>query len=178
MYLLDDPLSAVDAKVAVHLYKDCIQDLAKRGSTVILVTHQVRLLKDADSILIINNGMKEAEGTYNTLMKTAGSGFVDCLKKEYEETEADDDNDGSEDMEELHKKDSSNSVQTMTEEAMFEGKCIEDNKEVTSAGSVSLSLYIKYFRSSGKSLGVVICLALGVLTQVIMTGSDLWLSFW
>lgn len=54
IYLLDDPLSAVDTHVSKHLYEDCINGyLAKK--TRILITHQVQHLKDADSIIILNN---------------------------------------------------------------------------------------------------------------------------
>lgn len=38
LYLLDDPLSAVDAKVAQHLFKEVIRGLLK-DKTVVLVTH-------------------------------------------------------------------------------------------------------------------------------------------
>jgi len=38
IYLLDDPLSAVDAKVARKLYHNCLNGILK-GKTVILVTH-------------------------------------------------------------------------------------------------------------------------------------------
>lgn len=54
IYLLDDPLSAVDIHVSKHLYEQCINRfLAKK--TRILVTHQVFYLKDNDHIIILNN---------------------------------------------------------------------------------------------------------------------------
>lgn len=54
VYLLDDPLSAVDIHVGKHLFEECINGyLAKK--TRILVTHQVYHLKQADSIVIMNN---------------------------------------------------------------------------------------------------------------------------
>ena len=57
IYLLDDPLSAVDVHVAKHIYDSCIKDyLAKK--TRILVTHQVHYLKDADNVIILNNVSK------------------------------------------------------------------------------------------------------------------------
>ena len=46
IYLLDDPLSAVDAHVGKQLFEDCIGPngyLAKRQNTRILVTHQVEV---------------------------------------------------------------------------------------------------------------------------------------
>lgn len=54
IYLLDDPLSAVDTHVAKHLYDECITGYLG-NKTRILVTHQVQHLKDADNIIILNN---------------------------------------------------------------------------------------------------------------------------
>ena len=41
VYLLDDPLSAVDAKVAYKLFHNCIMQLVNDGKAVVLTTHQV-----------------------------------------------------------------------------------------------------------------------------------------
>lgn len=54
MYLLDDPLSAVDPHVGKHLFEDCIAGFLK-GKTVILATHQLHHLKQADLILVLDN---------------------------------------------------------------------------------------------------------------------------
>ena len=54
LYLMDDPLAAVDTKVVNHIYHNAIsEELAKK--TRILVTHHVSLLRNADKILCINN---------------------------------------------------------------------------------------------------------------------------
>lgn len=49
IYLLDDPLSAVDARVGRQLLHGCIEGMLK-GKTVLLVTHQVQCLKRADLV--------------------------------------------------------------------------------------------------------------------------------
>lgn len=54
IYLLDDPLSAVDTHVGVHLFDDCISGFLK-NKTVILVTHQLQYLQSVDHIVILNN---------------------------------------------------------------------------------------------------------------------------
>ena len=40
IYLFDDPISAVDAKVAKKIFHECIQPLSKE-KTVFLVSHQL-----------------------------------------------------------------------------------------------------------------------------------------
>lgn len=54
IYLLDDPLSAVDTHVGQHLFDECMRGIL-RQKTVILVTHQLQYLKGADLILLIQN---------------------------------------------------------------------------------------------------------------------------
>ena len=53
IYLLDDPLSAVDAKVSRHIFEKCIKKYLQ-GRLRILVTHQLQYLAGADHILMIN----------------------------------------------------------------------------------------------------------------------------
>ena len=42
IYLLDDPLSAVDAHVGQHIFKHCLKT-ALKGKTVVFVTHQLQV---------------------------------------------------------------------------------------------------------------------------------------
>lgn len=55
MYLLDDPLAAVDAHVAQHLMQQCIMGLL-HNKTRILCTHNVHLLTQADVVIVMENG--------------------------------------------------------------------------------------------------------------------------
>ena len=50
----DDPLAAVDSKIAQKLYKNVICDLLS-GKTVFLVTHHVSMLQNVDRILCFEN---------------------------------------------------------------------------------------------------------------------------
>uniref|UniRef100_A0A8C5I9Z2 Multidrug resistance-associated protein 4 n=1 Tax=Gouania willdenowi TaxID=441366 RepID=A0A8C5I9Z2_GOUWI len=52
IYLLDDPLSAVDAEVGRHLFEECICGLLKKKPRI-LVTHQLQYLKAADQIIVL-----------------------------------------------------------------------------------------------------------------------------
>uniref|UniRef100_A0A665UE38 ATP-binding cassette, sub-family C (CFTR/MRP), member 10 n=1 Tax=Echeneis naucrates TaxID=173247 RepID=A0A665UE38_ECHNA len=52
IYLLDDPLAAVDTDVAEHLMQKCIMELL-RGKTRILCTHRIEFVDKADLMLIL-----------------------------------------------------------------------------------------------------------------------------
>lgn len=55
IYLFDDPISAVDAKVAKKIYEHVIQKL--RGSkTIVLVTHQISYMYGCDEVAIMEDG--------------------------------------------------------------------------------------------------------------------------
>jgi len=66
IYLLDDPLSAVDAKVAKSIYTEAISGLLKE-KTVILVTHQVYFVRDVPNIIVMEHGKVLGNGTYEEL---------------------------------------------------------------------------------------------------------------
>lgn len=52
IYLLDDPLSAVDTAVGRFLFENCICGLLK-DSIVVLVTHQLQYAQMAESMLVV-----------------------------------------------------------------------------------------------------------------------------
>ncbi|XP_023236895.1 multidrug resistance-associated protein 4-like [Centruroides sculpturatus] len=53
IFLLDDPLSAVDVPVAKHIFEKCIMEYLNE-KICILVTHQVQFLNSASKILVLN----------------------------------------------------------------------------------------------------------------------------
>jgi iron(III) transport system ATP-binding protein len=67
LLLLDEPLSALDAKVRAHLRHE-IKDLQRRlGVTTVMVTHdQEEALTMADRIVVMNQGVIEQVGTPTT----------------------------------------------------------------------------------------------------------------
>uniref|UniRef100_A0A8B9U939 Cystic fibrosis transmembrane conductance regulator n=1 Tax=Anas zonorhyncha TaxID=75864 RepID=A0A8B9U939_9AVES len=82
IYLLDDPLSAVDAEVGRHLFEKCIcQALHQKIS--VLVTHQLQYLRAATQILILKDGKMVGKGTYSEFLRS-GIDFASLLKKDEE----------------------------------------------------------------------------------------------
>ena len=63
IYLLDDPLSAVDPQVAKKLFSGCIRGYLKEKA-VLLVTHHVSFLDRVDKILVLEEGRSLFQGSY------------------------------------------------------------------------------------------------------------------
>ena len=77
LLLLDEPLSALDAKVRIRL-RDEIRDVQKRlGVTTIMVTHdQEEALAMADRIVVMNHGVIEQVGTPQEIYAKPATAFV------------------------------------------------------------------------------------------------------
>ncbi|XP_058296936.1 LOW QUALITY PROTEIN: ATP-binding cassette sub-family C member 12 [Hylobates moloch] len=71
LYLLDDPLSAVDAHVGKHFFEECIKKTL-RGKTVVLVTHQLQFLESCDEVILLEDGEICEKGTHKELMEERG----------------------------------------------------------------------------------------------------------
>lgn len=68
LYLLDDPLSAVDPVVLARLVDWVLLGYLK-SKTRILVTNHLQLLPHADKILVLKEGSAVFYGTYNELVE-------------------------------------------------------------------------------------------------------------
>ncbi|XP_055006086.1 ATP-binding cassette sub-family C member 3 isoform X5 [Boleophthalmus pectinirostris] len=80
VYLLDDPLSAVDAHVAKHIFDHLIgPEGALKGKTRILVTHGISFLPQVDNIMVMVEGGVSEMGSYQELLKQNGA-FAEFLR--------------------------------------------------------------------------------------------------
>ncbi|KAG4075521.1 hypothetical protein HA402_003346 [Bradysia odoriphaga] len=68
IYLLDDPLSAVDTHVGKHIFEKCVKEFLA-DKICVLVTHQLQYLKDEQNLVLLNGGRIEAKGPCETLEK-------------------------------------------------------------------------------------------------------------
>lgn len=88
IYFFDDPLSAVDAHVGKHLFDEVIGPRGRFGQSItrVLITHQVHFLKEADVIVIIENGQITHRGTYAEL-SNSDLDFAKLLHRDEEDNE-------------------------------------------------------------------------------------------
>ncbi|NXU75315.1 MRP3 protein, partial [Oreotrochilus melanogaster] len=80
IYLLDDPLSAVDSHVAKHIFDKVIgPEGALKGKTRILVTHGISFLPQVDHIVVLVDGKISEMGSYQDLLKQ-NKAFAEFLR--------------------------------------------------------------------------------------------------
>ncbi|KAG0330085.1 hypothetical protein BG004_002186, partial [Podila humilis] len=68
VYILDDPLSAVDPKVGRALFENCINGLLK-GKARVLVTHQLQYIKDCETVIVLEQGKVTHTGRVDQVMQ-------------------------------------------------------------------------------------------------------------
>ncbi|KAM9830036.1 ATP-binding cassette sub-family C member 4 isoform 1-T1 [Syngnathus typhle] len=183
IYLLDDPLSAVDAEVGRHLFEQCICGLLKNKPRI-LVTHQLQYLKGADQIVVLKEGHMVTKGTYTELQQS-GLDFTSLLKKK-EEEEEEELHQSSSDLTSRNRTLSQNSVrsQTSSVHSVQDGEHLEAEavhtvaEESRAQGSIGFSIYMKYLRAGASILFVVIVMLLNILAQVAYIVQDWWLAYW
>lgn len=185
VYLLDDPLSAVDTHVGRHLFDQCMRGFL-RDEVVVLVTHQLQFLEQADIIVIMDKGKISAVGTYE-LMRSSGLDFANLLTPPEESSK----DDGDSDMEAKTKStqvimNRQNSTVTMSsmdesiadslvDEAADSPLQVQEKREM---GKIGWGLYKKYFGASGGYLLFSITAFFCVAAQILGSTGDFYVSLW
>uniref|UniRef100_A0A669CI97 ATP binding cassette subfamily C member 12 n=1 Tax=Oreochromis niloticus TaxID=8128 RepID=A0A669CI97_ORENI len=182
IFLLDDPLSAVDAHVGKHIFEECIKK-ELQGKSVVLVTHQLQYLEFCDDILVLEDGEIREAGNHETLMNASGRyaqlitnyqmeqsksivvisrmiKLLLCFLSAFDMSDEKDHETTAEQKPPVKSDD-----QLVREESFTEG-------------AVSLRTYHRYCQAAGGYILVF----LAVLNIVLMIGStafsNWWLSFW
>jgi len=99
VYLLDDPLSAVDSHVGRALFDECIRGVLK-NKTVVLVTNALQYLSQADNVLWMEHGSVRAQGSYAELMKQ-GLNVAELLHEDDSDDSDEEDADEAKDVVDL-----------------------------------------------------------------------------
>nr|ASU47346.1 ABCC3 [Cnaphalocrocis medinalis] len=179
IYLLDDPLSAVDANVGRLLFEGCINGYL-RGRTRILVTHQIHFLKAADYIVVLNEGRVENMGTFDELANS-GKDFSMMLASLQEGKDKDADSVGS--GVSLEEKEKSTFKRTISV-AHSETEDIEEfeaqklQAEERQSGNLKWSVVTAYFRSGGSGLFIALTFFVMLLGPMAGGAVDFWVSYW
>ena len=80
IYLLDDPLSAVDSRVGRHIFDSAIRGDLLQDKLVILVTHHLNYAKESDRVLLFSEGKIVADGKFEEVRRME-SGLFDKFRE-------------------------------------------------------------------------------------------------
>uniref|UniRef100_A0A673X4S4 ATP-binding cassette sub-family C member 10 n=1 Tax=Salmo trutta TaxID=8032 RepID=A0A673X4S4_SALTR len=162
IFLLDDPLAAVDTDVAHHLMERCIMGIL-RSKTRILCTHRIEFVDKADVVILMDNG---------TIIKTGSTPeevlpLVEAVPK----NRKNDSNAKEKDVIEREEE------QGPSNELFAEVESSLSGEEQKAVGGLAWKVYHAYWRAVGGALAVSILLSL-LLMQASKNVSDWWLSHW
>ncbi|CAG4948811.1 unnamed protein product [Parnassius apollo] len=184
LYLLDDPLAAVDAKVAQAIYEECIRGFL-RDKAVVLVTHHVQYARHADTVCVMRAGRIVAQGSYHELkngvpefeklieMGERVEGEKQKQKVAYEKHES---------VDNMHKLRSQRSMSVVSQLSF--NMDLDNNLDPTyegenqNKGSVDNSVYLAYIKSGGSLWSMTLLFTLFLLAQVFYSSTDIWLKEW
>ncbi|NXK44826.1 MRP6 protein, partial [Chauna torquata] len=184
IYLLDDPLSAVDAHVGQHIFEHVLgPNGLLKDKTRVLVTHMISILHQVDNIVVLVDGMISEIGSYQELLQRNGA-FAEFLHSHItaEETACPAFPGNPNELE------FDNSVrssamgretipvsQDCATAAATEGRLTKGEK--TQHGRVNTSIYAAYLKATGLPLCVYIIL-LFTCQQAVSFSRGYWLSMW
>ncbi|KAK3745608.1 hypothetical protein QZH41_003626 [Actinostola sp. cb2023] len=146
IFLLDDPLSAVDAKVGQHIFDKCICGELS-GKIRILITDQLQHLHKADEIVVLKEGSILRRGSFSELSGDENIDYIFANHGSIETSRSDSKQDRNVQIIKDEKEKHRNRLDLVEED---EDKAI---------GTVSWRLYWEYFRSGLPSV-LVVCLFL------------------
>uniref|UniRef100_A0A452UGV2 Multidrug resistance-associated protein 1 n=1 Tax=Ursus maritimus TaxID=29073 RepID=A0A452UGV2_URSMA len=177
LFLLDDPLSAVDSHVAKHIFDQVIgPEGVLAGKTRVLVTHGISFLPQMDFIIVLADGQVSEVGSYPGLLQRNGS-FANFLcnyaPEEDKETLEDTENEGVLLIEDTL---SNHTDLTDNEPVMYEGS--RESSVLDCHGmQVKLSVLWDYAKAMGFYTTVAICVLYPGQTAAAI-GANVWLSAW
>jgi len=171
IFIMDDPISALDAHVGKNIMHNCIIGYLK-GKTRILATHALQYTCFADRIYYMQNGEIKWQGTYQELIKEKFySEFAEKINSKINEEKA---KNGK-----VKDKDKDNNIKTNKNISLNKGTIQRITKdEGKEIGKINKKVFLSYFSYIG---GMNFCSAL-LLTLISWQGlrimSDLWLGYW
>ena len=157
IYLLDEPLGAVDAHVGKHIFEECIQGLL-RDKVVILATHQTRFVEENNRMIKLENGRIVEDKICKKIKQTDWETFSEIKLKEEsnqcEEKEADPD-EGRVDLE----------CMTEGERETRNSKPMSTALSEEESVRARMSVFPRYFKTGG------LCLTLILLIVTIVSNT-------
>ncbi|XP_010226865.1 PREDICTED: multidrug resistance-associated protein 1-like, partial [Tinamus guttatus] len=181
LYLLDDPLSAVDVHVGKHLFDKLIGPSGLlKSKTRVLVTHNLTLLPQADLIIVMEEGRISQMGTYQELISKRGN-FAELTQAFATENRSEETTLGkvSSKKEEcqLGKNLAQKELLKHKDPSFGQWRTDSKSKEKVATGGMKMAVVLKYLQAfDWRWVWLTIAAYLG--QNALAIGQNLWLSTW
>ena len=173
IYILDDPISALDAHVGKNIMHNCIIDYLK-DKTRILVTHALQYTSFADRIYYMKNGEIKWEGQYKELIKQKFySEFAEKINSKINEEKDKDKNINS--QKENNSKNTNINTNISLNKGIIQRITKDEAKEI---GKINKKVFLSYFSYIGGIKFAFVLLFTLLTWQGLRIISDLWLGYW
>uniref|UniRef100_A0A8C5J1N2 ABC-type glutathione-S-conjugate transporter n=1 Tax=Junco hyemalis TaxID=40217 RepID=A0A8C5J1N2_JUNHY len=168
IYLLDDPLAAVDAHVGQHIFEHVLgPNGLLKDKTRVLVTHTINILPQVDNIVFLVDGMISESGSYQELLQRNGA-FADFLRSHITaEEKAPAGFPGNPDGRNESKKSATPKELTTSSPALSAHVSLQ----------VRAGVYGAYLQAAGRVLCVYVLLSF-TCQQAVAFSRGYWLSLW
>ncbi len=168
IYLLDDPLSAVDVHVAKHIFDQCFDSKKGllAGKTILFVTNSARYLPQMDRVIVLEGGSMMADGEYESVKEHISflkhASFANNLHRQ-------DSTDTS-----FHREPNSSANHKM-QDSQENSALVSEEKIETER--VSKDVYLFYLKTIGFWFALAAVL-LHFISQSLLMGTNWWLVKW
>ncbi|CDR46108.1 CYFA0S22e00100g1_1 [Cyberlindnera fabianii] len=191
VYLMDDPLAAVDEHVGKHLTDHVLSDKGLLGSKAkILATNKISVLSIANNITLMQDGAITQQGTYDEVMSVKDS-VLNQLISEYgsKKVESPDVKEENINVEDLVSDENSTestfdalslrraSVSTLRSLRFGQDDSSDGRKEHREQGKVKWSIYTEYAKACNPKY-VMLFLVFVFAPQMLQVVSSVWLKHW
>ncbi|NWU49610.1 MRP1 protein, partial [Dromas ardeola] len=181
LYLLDDPLSAVDVHVGKHLFEKIIGPSGLlKSKTRILVTHTLTLLPHTDLIIVMEEGRISQVGTYQELISERAN-FAELIQvfsaEHTREKTTPMEVSSSKEKGQLGRSLQQRELLKHKDSSFDQSKILTNIKEKVATGGMKMSVVLKYLQAfKWQWMWLTIVTYLG--QNVLAIGQNLWLSTW
>jgi ATP-binding cassette subfamily C (CFTR/MRP) protein 1 len=175
--LLDDPMSAVDAQVATHLWRECILEGMLSTSTRLMVTHNLGLLDQVDRIIVMHNGQIVQQGTLGEIL-ASNTPFAALLSDYFDAAQfiGDEEEDDEDWQPPLPRSPSVLSPLPLASPMPGAGDAAS-SEDIGDAG-VSMNAYFRYFAYCGGLFFLIAAVITGIFGEGGRGLSDIWNKWW
>jgi ABC-type multidrug transport system fused ATPase/permease subunit len=178
IFILDDPLSAVDLSVGKHIFENCILGALRNATRIVVMNSHLHLLQNFDSIIVVGTPDDDTNSTSRILAMDTFENMKPRFPNLFSAAEVSD----------VEEKDHHFNTDPVRANALNQTKVVNGGslaglmkKEDRVEGSVRFGTYLSYFRSVSRRWGPVLLLSViffYVLGQLLKTGTDFWVVFW